>query len=333
MGNHTRLTILGISIFILSLLICGVNCSSPSSPLESVESISSTSSLEVNKEKRKFFDKISLVSSALLRSEKDAVIDDRTDPVSHPFEQGWEEIEDEDEVTYQSDLTRPGRHIFVVTTATIPWFTGTSVNPLLRAAYLCRRVQKIHSPHNTTTTIWDDSCSNSTTTDTTTTQQPKVTLVIPWLELEEDRQELYGSKFNFTTPQDQELYIRNWLRQEAGMPEESDPIQGLQILFYSARYHSGLKSIFAMGDICSLIPDDMADVCILEEPEHLNWYRSPGTGWTKKFHFVIGVIHTNYVEYASAHYSGLWTAPAIAVMSSAMVRFFYFYSVTTSSRE
>jgi hypothetical protein len=106
----------------------------------------------------------------------------------------------------------------------------------------------------------------------------------------------------------------------------------VEALFYSARYHSGLKSIFAMGDICSLIPDDMADLCILEEPEHLNWYRSPGTGWTKKFHFVIGVIHTNYVEYASAHYSGLWTAPAIAVMSSAMVRK-YIYSVTKTSRE
>ena len=75
-----------------------------------------------------------------------------------------------------------------------------------------------------------------------------------------------------------------------------------------------------MGDMCSLIPDNEADVCVLEEPEHLNWYRAPGKGWTKKFHYVVGIVHTNYKEYASAHYSGLWTAPAIAVMSSAMVR-------------
>jgi digalactosyldiacylglycerol synthase len=52
----------------------------------------------------------------------------------------------------------------------------------------------------------------------------------------------------------------------------------------------------------------------------LNFYRAPGDGWTKKFKFVIGVMHTNYKEYAAGHYSGLWTSPAIGLMSSAMVR-------------
>jgi hypothetical protein len=32
------------------------------------------------------------------------------------------------------------------------------------------------------------------------------------------------------------------------------------------------------------------------------------------------IFRTDYKEYASAHYSGLWTAPAIALMSSAMIR-------------
>ena len=60
--------------------------------------------------------------------------------------------------------------------------------------------------------------------------------------------------------------------------------------------------------------------CILEEPEHLNWYRAPGEGWTTKFDYVIGIVHTNYKEYASGHYSGLWTSPAIGFLSAAMVR-------------
>jgi glycosyltransferase involved in cell wall biosynthesis len=52
----------------------------------------------------------------------------------------------------------------------------------------------------------------------------------------------------------------------------------------------------------------------------VNWYRAPGEGWTKVFNYVVGIVHTNYIEYASTHFHGLWTAPAIQVMSSAMVR-------------
>lgn len=48
----------------------------------------------------------------------------------------------------------------------------------------------------------------------------------------------------------------------------------LNILFYSAKYYKAFGSIFPTEDICSLIPKEEADVAILEEPEHLNWFRA-----------------------------------------------------------
>lgn len=52
----------------------------------------------------------------------------------------------------------------------------------------------------------------------------------------------------------------------------------------------------------------------------VNWFRAPGQGWTKRYNYVVGIVHTNYDQYATQHYSGLWTAPAIRLMSAAMIR-------------
>ena len=93
-------------------------------------------------------------------------------------------------------------------------------------------------------------------------------IVVPWLELPEDQQDLYGHVFE--NPAAQEAYIRNWLKEQAEMPDVACSETGLHIVFYPARYHSGLRSIFAMGDMLRMIEEESTplDVCILEEPEH-----------------------------------------------------------------
>jgi len=165
-------------------------------------------------------------------------------------------------------------------------------------------------------------------------EQGRVTLVLPWLQDASDRRLLYGNDAlldgssaeeeglaapMFANQEEQEVYIRSWLAEEAGMPVEA---KGLSIVFYPARYHTFYNSIFALGDVCDLIPDEIADVCILEEPEHLNWYRAPGcSSWISKFRHCIGVAHTNYKAYARNHApAGFLAAPLLAGINSLVVQ-------------
>ena len=256
---------------------------------------------ETKKEKRslkrrkvKFLNRIAKVSSFLQKQE-----DDAQEPYSTELQYDVSE-EDDNRITKQSDLTLPGRYVHIVTTAALPWMTGTAVNPLLRAAYMHQRLEAINNGN-----------------DTQTNTSSYVTLVIPWLELPEDQRQVYNKRV-FESKEEQELYIRNWLAESANMPNAA---AHLNIVFYNARYHADLGSVFAMGDIIQELPPDELDVCVLEEPEHLNWFRAPSmNSWTKQYNYVVGIVHTNYDQYATQHYSGLWTAPAIRLMSAAMVR-------------
>ena len=98
-------------------------------------------------------------------------------------------------------------------------------------------------------------------------------------------------------------------------------INRIEDIILPSPLHKKYCSIFALCDICDLIHDEDADVCILEEPEHLNWYRSPGlVSWSTKFCHCVGVIHTNYKAYARDHASaGFVAAPLLAGVNSLVV--------------
>lgn len=78
------------------------------------------------------------------------------------------------------------------------------------------------------------------------------------------------------------------------------------------------RSILSVGDISEVIPDEDADVAVLEEPEHLTWFHH-GKRWKTKFRLVIGIIHTNYLEYIKREKNGRVKALVVKYINSWVV--------------
>ena len=234
------------------------------------------------------------------------------------------------------DLREPARSVTIVTTASLPWMTGTAINPLLRAFYLAEQ----GIPR-------------------------QVTLVVPWLSMP-DQKVVYPNQLTFETPEQQEQHVRQWVEKRTGKLSSS-----FKVSFYPGRYAPEKGSILPVGDVtqvrpsaalcfliccrctCHLcmsesvphtnlawlrlrvmvltkwlpnfqmhvqwIPEHEADVAVLEEPEHLNWYQH-GRRWTDKFNHVVGIMHTNYLDYARREEHGALKAAFLRAINSWVCR-------------
>ena len=187
----------------------------------------------------------------------------------HPSSSSWCAVE-----SHPVDFCHEYPYVTIVTTASLPWLTGTAVNPALRAAYLCERGHA-------------------------------VTLLVPWIPAEEQKNVFQENKI-FENGEDQvreiekdisnrvPFHVKFW---RGGVDECDGP--WLRIRLYNGKYAPALGSIIPTQDIQPLVPDKVS-LIVLEEPEHLTWYHS-GKRWIRAFDAyvpVVGVMHTNYVDYA-----------------------------------
>ncbi|WIA36591.1 hypothetical protein OEZ86_007880 [Tetradesmus obliquus] len=158
-----------------------------------------------------------------------------------------------------SSLKEPGRTFVVVTTAALPWRTGTSINPMLRAAQLSAEPSR------------------------------SVLLMVPWVSAEQQPL-IYPEGLTFSSHAEQAEYILQEARKRTGLP------CNFSVKFYAGKYYSSFGSIFPVEDIVKLVPREARDVAILEEPEHLCWFQH-SSRWSRAFKHVVGILHTNYLAY------------------------------------
>ncbi|KAF2289616.1 hypothetical protein GH714_037539 [Hevea brasiliensis] len=133
-----------------------------------------------------------------------------------------------------------------------------------------------------------------------------------WKE-EEDQELVYPNNLTFNSAEEQENYIRNWLEDRIGFKAD------FKISFYPGKFSKERRSIIPAGDTSQFIPSKDADIAILEEPEHLNWYHH-GKRWTDKFNHVVGVVHTNYLEYIKRERNGALQAFLVKHINNWVIR-------------
>jgi len=130
----------------------------------------------------------------------------------------------DDDILPDTNIADKSKNIWIVTTGALPWMTGTAVNPMLRAAYLSTGRKQAGG---------------------------SVTIMLPWVERPDDQKRIYGAEAKFASPEDQEQYIRKWLRETADMKDASEE---LNIRWYTAWQEVLENSLYSMGDIIGLIP-------------------------------------------------------------------------------
>ena len=79
----------------------------------------------------------------------------------------------------------------------------------------------------------------------------QVTLVIPWLAAA-DQAKVYPNNLTFSTPEEQESYVRAWVTKRTGFD------CNFKVTFYPGRYANEMGSILPVGDPTTYIPDKEA---------------------------------------------------------------------------
>ena len=146
-------------------------------------------------------------------------------------------VKDQQQQLASSSGKERAPNVAIVTTASLPWMTGTAVNPLLRAAYLAQQLG----------------------------QQQTVTLVIPWLTKAEQGL-VFPQGLTFDTPEQQEAYVRKWVTERVGFSPSN-----LNISFYPGMVSSATIGVVPPRWFC---PTPPGHSCFsrCEQPPH-SWLR------------------------------------------------------------